>query len=220
MRRVAWLSMELPLFPLHLVLFPGRPLPLHIFEPRYRQMLQDCLERDRRFGVIAICAGSETGPDAEIFEIGTVAQIEAVDELPDGRSDIFTRGVERFRLLRLIPGTPYLKGEVELLEESPAVNNQPQATQLRKLLRCYLAGLGAPREVLERIPSNPSELAYLAAAAIQVEVPEQQRLLELDSTAHRLEAILRMVRRETGIMRHLGTVGSLRPPGPCGADLN
>lgn len=213
--------MELPLFPLHLVLFPGRPLPLHIFEPRYRQMLRDCLASDRRFGVLAIRAGSETGPDAEIFEIGTVAQIETVDEFPDGRSDVFTRGVQRFRLLRLVPGTPYLKGEVELLEEPPAVNNHGgQATQLRKLLRCYLAGLGAPRELLERIPSDPSELAYLAAAAIQVEIPEQQRLLELDSTAHRLEAILRMVRRETGLMRHLGTVGSLRPPGPCGADLN
>jgi uncharacterized protein len=213
--------MELPLFPLHLVLFPGRPLPLHIFEPRYRHMLRDCLAGDRRFGVLAIRAGCHTGPDAEVFEVGTVAEIEAVEEQPDGRSNIFTRGVQRFRLLHLVPGTPYLKGEVELLKEHSAADSaEIQARQLRKLLLCYLAGLGAPSELLKRIPNNPNKLAYLAAAAVQVEVPEQQRLLELDSTAHRLEASLRMVRRETSLMRHLGTVGSLRPPGPGGADLN
>lgn len=218
---LAWLSMELPLFPLHLVLFPGRPLPLHIFEPRYRCMLRDCLAGDRRFGVLAIRAGRAAGSDTEIFEVGTVAEIEAVEEQPDGRSDIFTRGVQRFRLLRLVPGTPYLKGDVELLEEHSAADGEGiQAKQLRELLLCYLAGLGAPRELLERVPNDPNELAYLAAAAVQVEIPEQQRLLELDSTACRLEATLRMVRRETGLMRHLGTVGSLRPPGPGGADLN
>jgi Lon protease-like protein len=213
--------MELPLFPLHLVLFPGRPLPLHIFEPRYRQMLRDCLNGDRRFGVLAIRAGCATGPDAEVFEIGTVAEIESVEQLPDGRSDIFTRGIQRFRLLRLVPGNPYLSGEVELLHEPPCADaDSVQAKQLRELLLCYLKCLGAPPELLERIPNDPNELAYLAASAVQVEIPEQQRLLELDSTTHRVEATLRMVRRETGLMRHLGTVGSLTPPGPCGAELN
>lgn len=213
--------MELPLFPLHLVLFPGRPLPLHIFEQRYRQMLRDCMAGDRHFGVIATQAGQQEGGDAEVFEVGTVAEIEAVEPLPDGRSDIFTRGVCRFRLLRLMPGTPYLKGEVELLDEPPCTAGDGiQAQQLRDLLLCYLEGLGAPRELLVRIPSDPNELAYLAAAAVQVEVPEQQHLLELDSTTRRLDTALRMVRRETGLMRHLGTVGSLRPHGPGGAELN
>ncbi|MGH8933223.1 MAG: LON peptidase substrate-binding domain-containing protein [Egibacteraceae bacterium] len=213
--------MELPLFPLHLVLFPGRPLPLHIFEPRYRQMLRDCLDGDRRFGVLAIRAGRETGHDTEVFDIGTVAEIEAVEQLPDGRSDVFARGVQRFRLHRLVPGTPYLKGQVELLDEPThrEVDNV-QAKQLRELLLCYLRGLGAPTELLERVPNDPNELAYLAGAAVQVEIPEQQKLLELGSTTARLEATLRLLRREAGLMRHLGTVGSLRPPGPCGADLN
>jgi Lon protease-like protein len=213
--------MQLPLFPLHLVLFPGRPLPLHIFEPRYRQMLRDCLEGDRRFGVVAIRAGREVGPDAEVFEVGTVTKIESVEQLPDGRSDVFTRGVQRFRLLGLVPGTPYLQGEVELLDE-PETSGEDciQAKQLRELLLCYLKGLGAPGELLERLPTDPNELAYLAGAAVQVEVPELQRLLELDSVGLRLEATLRMLRRETGLMRHLGTVGSLRPPGPGGVELN
>jgi Lon protease-like protein len=213
--------MELPLFPLHLVLFPGRPLPLHLFEPRYRQLLDDCMAGDQRFGVVAIRSGREAGGCAEVFDVGTVAEIEQVDELPDGRFDILTRGVRRFRLCELLDGKPYLRGEVELLSDGPVDNGDvDQARQLRELLVPYLAGLGAPEELLRHLPSGPDQLAYLAAAAVQVEVPDQQRLLELDSTATRIAATLEMLRRETGIMRHFGTVGSLRPPGPGGAELN
>ncbi|HVM00272.1 MAG TPA: LON peptidase substrate-binding domain-containing protein [Egibacteraceae bacterium] len=213
--------MELPLFPLHVVLFPGRPLPLHVFEPRYRTMLEDCLAADRRFGVVAIQAGKEVGGCAEIFEVGTVAQIESVTPLADGRSDILTRGVQRFRVQELVPGTPYLKARVELLAEGcAAASDRARAAQLRDLLVPYLAGLGAPDELLGRLPSDPDELAYLAAAALQTEVPDQQRLLELDSTGTRLAATLAMLRREASLMRHFGRVGSLRPAGPNGAQLN
>jgi uncharacterized protein len=213
--------MELPLFPLHLVLFPGRPLPLHLFEPRYRQMLRDCLAADGRFGVVAIRAGREVGAPAETFQVGTIAKIEHVDALDDGRYDILTRGVERFRILHALEGTPYARAEVELLTDGDPADADPgQAAALRQLLIPYLANLGAPEELLERLPTCPDKLAYLAASAVQVEVPEQQRLLELDSTDLRVAATLEMLRREAGIMRHLGTVGSLRPPGPGGAELN
>lgn len=213
--------MELPLFPLHLVLFPGRPLPLHLFEPRYRQLLADCLDADRRFGVVAIKAGREAGGCAEIFDVGTVAEIESVTPLPDGRSDIITRGVQRFRVRKVLEGRPYLHAEVELLDDDETgILDRRRAATLRALLVPYLACLGAPDELLERLPSEPNELAYLAAAALQTEVPEQQRLLELDSTGTRLATILRMLRREASLLRHLGTVGSLRPPGPNGAELN
>jgi Lon protease-like protein len=214
--------MELPLFPLHLVLFPGRQLPLHLFEQRYRQMLRDCRAGQNRFGVVAIRAGREAGQrDVDLFEVGTVAQIEQVEELADGRYNIVTRGTQRFRVLERLEGTPYLRAEVELLEDGPAGPEETaRARQLRELLLPYLASLGAPDELLERVPSEPNGLAYLAAAAAQVELPEQQRLLELDSTARRLTETLRMLRREAGLMRHFGTVGSLRPPGPGGADLN
>lgn len=214
--------MELPLFPLHVVLFPGRSLPLNLFEPRYRQMLADCLAADRRFGVVAIRAGcAEYDTSVEIFDVGTVAEIEHVTETPDGRFEIITRGVERFRVRDFVPGTPYLKALVELLPEPPTdVNDFDEARQLRELLAPYLSMLGAPDELLERLPQSPNALAYLAAAAIHVEVPEQQRLLELDSPRTRLAATLAMLRRETSFMRHFGTVGSLRPPGPNGAQLN
>lgn len=213
--------MELPLFPLHLVLFPGRPLPLHLFEQRYRVMLDDCMAGDRRFGVVAIKAGVAEDGCAEIFEVGTVAQIESVTPLGDGRSDIVTRGVQRFRVGEFVPGTPYLRARVTLLEESGKhPDDQAHAAQLRQLLAPYLAHLGAPDELLARLPSDPNELTYLAAAVLQTEVPEQQRLLELDSPGTRLQATLEMLRQESKLIRHFGTVGSLRPPGPNGAQLN
>lgn len=213
--------MRLPLFPLHVVLFPGRPLPLHLFEPRYRVMLADCLAADRRFGVVAIKAGREVGGDAEIFDVGTVAAIESVTELADGRCDIVTRGVQRFRVRGLLDGAPYLVGDVELLDEPPASTEDEQlASRLHELLVPYLADLGAPAELLDRLPAQPSALSWLAASAIQVEVPEQQRVLECESLTGRLVRVLQVLRREAALMRHLGTVASLRPPGPGGSELN
>lgn len=213
--------MELPLFPLHCVLFPGRPLALHVFEPRYRQMLADCLDGARRFGVVAIRSGQEVGTAAEIFDVGTVADIESVTTLPDGRSDVATRGLQRFRVSRLLDGTPYLRAQVELLADPPPdEEDRAIAAHLRELLVPYLAELGAPPELLACLPAQPDRLAYLAAAAVQVDLREQQQLLELDGTGTRLAVTLRLLRRETRIMRRLGTVGSLRPPGPGGVDLN
>ncbi len=172
--------------------------------------------------MVAIRAGRAEGDGAvDFFEVGTVARIEQIAELPDGRYDIVTRGTQRFRVVEQVCGWPYLRAEVELLEDGPAGPDETaRARQLRELLLPYLASLGAPDELLERVPSDPNGLAYRAAAAVQVEVPEQQRLLELESTGHRLEATLRMLRREAGLMKHFGTVGSLLPPGPGGADLN
>jgi uncharacterized protein len=213
--------MELPLFPLHTVLFPGRPLPLHVFEQRYRDMLRDCLESDRRFGVVAIRSGAEVGNGAELFDVGTIAEIERVEQLPDGRANIVTRGTQRFRIDGLVSGTPYLLAQAEpLADHAPALTDLDRAQALRNTLITYLGALGAPNEMLARIPTAPGPLAWLAAATLQVEVPEQQRLLELDDCTKRLELTLQMLRREAGIVRHFGTVGALRPAGPGGPDLN
>lgn len=215
------MGVELPLFPLRTVLFPGRPLPLHIFEPRYRQLLVDCLEGDRRFGVVAIRNGHEVGGEAEVFDVGTVAEIEDVRRFEDGRAEIATRGIERFRILALLGDDPYPRARVAPCVDQP-VNGAARepAGLLRHLLHPYLAGLGAPEELLTRLPERPEELAWLAASTVQVDLVEQQRLLELDSVPARLTETMRILRRESGIMRHLGTVGSLQPPGPGGHELN
>lgn len=212
--------MELPLFPLHVVLFPGRPLPLHIFESRYQRMIDDCLARDRRFGVVAIRSGHEVSDHAETFRVGTIAEIERIEQLDDGRLDILTRGVQRFHIEHQLEPSPYRRAEVSLLDEQPLEHLNGQADVLRNLLGPYLVGLGAPPELLRCLPTRCVELAWLAAAAVQVDTVEQQALLELDSPRDRIDHTLRLLRREHGLMRHLGSVGSLRPPGPNGADLN
>ncbi len=213
--------MELPLFPLHTVLFPGRPLPLHVFEQRYRDMLRDCLDRDRRFGVVAIKSGQESGGGADLFEVGTIAEIEHIEPLPDGRANIVTRGMQRFRIESLIPdGTAYLRAQTQPLDDIPPDDDGGRARAVRDLLMVYLEALGAPRQMLERIPTAPEALAWLAASTLQVELPELQQLLEMDNCNNRLELTLRVLRREASILRHFGTVASLRPAGPGGADLN
>jgi Lon protease-like protein len=214
--------MQVPLFPLHTVLFPGRPLPLHVFEPRYRDLLRDCMDGDRRFGVVAIRSGQEAGGDAEIFDVGTIAEIEHVEPLPDGRANIVTRGIDRFRIQTLLPGTPYLRAEAQPLDDVPPDDEDAgrRAGAVRRLLMLYLEALGAPRQMLDRIPTAPEALAWLAASTLQVELPELQQLLEMDSCSKRLELTLRVLRREANILRHFGTVASLRPAGPGGAELN
>ena len=213
--------MELALFPLHVVLFPGRLLPLHIFENRYRTMLADLLEGDRRFGVVAIRAGAEVGGDAEIHAVGTIARLDDVKALPDGRADVLARGERRFRVVRTLPGRPYARAEVEPLEdEEPGADAGALADEVRAALAPYLTGLGAPPELLDRLPADPRQLAYVAASSLQTEIPQQQRLLELDSVEARLSATLRLLRREQRISEAFGTVGSLRPSGPGGCELN
>src|SRR5690348_10316167 len=111
----------LPLFPLGAVLYPGMLLPLHIFEERYRQLVRDLLAQPepRRFGVIAIRKGRETGIDGvhSLYEVGCTANLRRVDEQDDGRFNLVTVGTGRFRLLDLDRSGPYLQGQVELLAD-------------------------------------------------------------------------------------------------------
>lgn len=212
---------ELPLFPLHVVLYPGRPLPIHVFEPRYREMLEECLATDRRFGVVAIRFGRAERGRADVHRVGTVAEILRVEQLDDGRSNIVTRGAERFRIARLLQDRSYLRAEVELLDEEPAnAGLAPLVATLRHDLEAYLQDIGAGPELSGRLPAKPAALAWLAACAAELQLSEQQQLLELDSRAERLRTTLRLLRREHSLMRRLGHITILRPQNPAGATLN
>lgn len=214
------MSTVLPLFPLHVVLFPGRPLPLHIFEPRYRRLLDDALQAERRFGVVAIRYGRAEYGDADVYRVGTIAEIVRVEQLDDGRSNIVTRGAERFRVRRLLRNGPYLRGEVDLLEEQePDAETAPFTVALRHHLQSYLSDLGAG-DPGSRLPARPDALAWLAAYAAELHLTEQQQLLEIDSVTERLQTILRLLRREHHLLRRLGHITVLRPQGPAGATLN
>ncbi|HMH92374.1 MAG TPA: LON peptidase substrate-binding domain-containing protein [Streptosporangiaceae bacterium] len=125
------MSEMLPLFPLGTVLYPGLLLPLHIFEERYRQLVRDLLADGEapRFGVVAIREGRETGVSgvSALYPVGCTAVLRQVQQYPDGRYDIVTVGVQRFRLLAVDESQPYLRGEVELLPEEAG---DPAAAQL------------------------------------------------------------------------------------------
>src|ERR1700757_2045534 len=137
----------LPLFPLGAVLYPGMLLPLHIFEERYRQLVRDLLDgaEPRRFGVIAIRKGRETGVDGvhSLYEIGCTAILRRVDQHEDGRFDIVTVGNPRFRPLTLAQPRPSLQGEVEMLADEPVAPAAagPAVRVIQAAFREYLDAL-------------------------------------------------------------------------------
>jgi uncharacterized protein len=200
----------LPLFPLGAVLYPGMLLPLHIFEERYRQLVRDLLARPepRQFGVIAIRKGRETGVDGvhSLYEIGCTATVRRVDQLEDGRFDLVTVGTQRFRLLALDQAMPYLQGEVELLAED-AVDQLAAAPAVRAVqvaFRAYLDALterGGATVRIEDLPAEPVLLSFVLAAAMVIDLPERQGLLNESDTVRRLNIEHAVLARETAMLR-------------------
>lgn len=179
---------ELPLFPLpEVVLFPGRPLPLHIFEFRYRMMMNTILESDRRFGVLMW-----DPVQGQPASIGCCAEILQYVRLPDDRLKMLTLGQQRFRVLEYVREKPYLVGLVEWIEDRPTDQNlQPLASDVDELLRdvVRLSAKLMDREIElpEDIPDLPIELSYWVASNLYGVASEQQALLEMLDTAARLE---------------------------------
>jgi uncharacterized protein len=206
------MSETLPLFPLGTVLFPGLLLPLHIFEERYRQLIRDLLERPepRRFGVIAIRQGRETGADGiqALHEVGCTATLRQVKELEDGRYDLVTVGTHRFRLAGVDDSRPYLQGQVDLLaEEAGEAAAVPQAVRMvRDAFRAYLAAL-AERGVTQisppELPEDPVTLSYLVGASMIIELGDRQALLAEPDAVHRLAAERALLSRELTMLRTL-----------------
>ena len=202
-----------PLFPLRTVLVPGLVLPLHIFEPRYRlmiSMLSDAPEDERGFGIVAMRPGcSESDGRAGIYEVGTMARITKVDELPDGRFDIVTVGARRFSIESLDDEMPYTRAEVRLHDEpigEPA-RTQKLARDAVRLLKSYrdvIAGWGVIRMAhIDNLPDDPVVLSYLVASAIVTDLPERQALLGIAGAEQRLETVCAVLRREIEVMAAL-----------------
>ncbi len=185
---------EIPLFPLpEVVLFPGRPLPLHIFEFRYRIMMNTILESDRRFGVLMW--DPFTGKAATV---GCCAEIIQLQRLPDDRLKMLTLGQQRFRLLDIVREKPYRVGLVEWIQDRPTDKDlRSLAADVEKLLRDVVRLSGKLTnqniELPEDMPSLPLELSYWVASNLYGVASEQQALLEMQDTAARLE-------RETEIL--------------------
>jgi len=191
------MTRELPIFPLPIVLFPGAPQPLHIFEPRYRQLLADCWAADRRFG-IAYVAG-ETGPGGEPVpspgDVGCVALIRSSQPLPDGRSDILTVGERRFVLLTWVASAhPYRLAQVEEFDDEPVDASEAGtlAGDVRAGFTRLARALGVLTEREEEeieLPADPQLLSFQVAAALELEPEAKRGLQALRNTTSRLRQL-------------------------------
>ena len=206
------MSEMLPLFPLGAVLYPGMLLPLHIFEERYRQLVRDLLDglEPRRFGVIAIRKGRETGLDgiSALYEVGCIATVRQVTEHEDGRFDLVTAGTQRFRLAGLDDSKPYLQAEVDLLPDDTGDDTAARlaAQAAQHAFRDYLSALacqGATQLSIPDLPDDPVMLSYLVAASMIIDLSGKQALLAQPDAAGRLAAERALLSRETTMLRSL-----------------
>jgi hypothetical protein len=191
-------------------------LPLHIFEPRYRRMVADLRElpegEPREFGVVAIRDGREIGPEAveSVYDVGCTARISALEAHEDGRYSLVTTGTQRFRLLDVDTTGPYLRGEVDFLEENAGPDAEALKTSSTALLLGYqraLAGLrGVRAGPIPELPDDPTVLSYLIAAAMVLDLRDKQRLLATPDTAARLKREQSLLRRETLLIKELRTL--------------
>jgi Lon protease-like protein len=199
--------LELALFPLNTVLFPGQVLPLHIFEERYRLMIRRCLAEDLPFGVVLLRHGREVGEAAEPHLVGTVARIIRSSLQPDGTMDIITVGQERFRIRHLIHDQPYLRGEVETLvtkeaSDSGTLTALSEAVRDRIATYIKLIAEAAGLQIqIDEMPAMPHQVGYLAAAAMQIDNREKQDLLAGASLEFVLTSEIRLLNRENALLR-------------------
>lgn len=190
---------DLPLFPLDTVLFPGMVLPLHIFEERYKLMVNRCLDEERPFGVLL--AGEGGDPRGTSYRVGTTTTIARVSRLDDGRMNIVTIGGERFRLLDIRRDGPYLVGTAQPWplggeRESEA---RAQVEPVRRQFRRYLDMLDEAeghKISINIVPTDPHALALLVAIALQVPKPQKQRLLEQATIPEMLASEQVILKRE------------------------
>lgn len=200
------MNRTLPLFPLDMVLFPGGVASLQIFEPRYREMLRDCMAGDRRFGIVLAKSGNETRSSAEPSRVGTVAHINEIGAPRQGAIPITVTGEARFRIIEESRVRPYLSAEVELLDDDASsmasdeiVLASQDATQ--RYLGTVLASQGVYKADPD-IPSDPLKLSYyMGMIATTASNRSLQQLLTPDQLSERLQAGIALLEEEADRIR-------------------
>ena len=174
---------RIPLFPLDVVLLPAMPLPLHIFEPRYKVMIRRCLDEKLEFGMVL-------ASDQSTAKVGCTAAIQRIiKEYPDGRMDILTQGRSAFRLAEVLEEKEYYEGSVEYLPDEPSEISAAKETELVELVeQCHVLLFGRPWD--EGEPSDPATLAYRMAARLPMELAHRQTLLEMRKEEERRRFLL------------------------------
>ncbi|MFZ1929059.1 MAG: LON peptidase substrate-binding domain-containing protein [Candidatus Sulfotelmatobacter sp.] len=171
----------IPLFPLDVVLLPSAPLPLHIFEPRYKEMIAECLAQNRVFGVVRAL---EQG----LAEVGCTAEIiTVVKEYPDGRLDLVAEGRNRFEIVAVNQDRTFLQGEVLMIEDEPGAPPQEDAARAAQLHSELLAVAGAKQDLSA---ADPALLSFYLAGSLPLDLDFKQKLLSLRSEADRLSLLI------------------------------
>jgi Lon protease-like protein len=193
---------DLPIFPLAVVLFPGVPLPLHIFEPRYRQMLTDIGVNNSLFGVSYFDATTATTEVPPVGHIGCVAEVSETQTLPDGRSNILTVGVIRYRIDEYVDrGDPYLVARVSFFEDKEEdeellrESSHEVAETFTRIARAVRTINDERASLPDISDTEPQRLSFLVAAAMEVDTDLKQELLEIRSTSDRLRRLRDMLAR-------------------------
>jgi ATP-dependent Lon protease len=175
---------DLGLFPLQLVVFPGERLPLHIFEPRYLELIAECRERDEEFGILL-------ADEADIHEVGTrAAVVEVLEQLPDGRLNIIVEGRERFQVTRLTTGRSFRTAAVEPFLDEPDPADPAAAANALRLLQALATAAGVEVDLPQ--PDSPT-LSFEVAARVELALDDEQELLELRSERVRLDRLAELL---------------------------
>jgi uncharacterized protein len=198
----------LPLFPLEVVLLPGTPLPLHIFEPRYKEMIRECLANNAPFGVVRAL-------DEGVAEVGCSAEIVSVTkEYPDGRMDLVAEGRKRFEVLELNRERSFLQAEVLLVPDEPGV---PAEEDKARAIQVHLEILSLAGAVQDLSAADPGALSFYLAGSLPLDLDFKQRLLAMRSESERilavatyLESILPNLRRASRVREKAGGNGHAR----------
>lgn len=198
---------DLPLFPLNLVLFPGQVQQLHIFEPRYREMINYCIDHNHPFGIVLIKESENVAGKTVPYNIGTAAQIKAVQRLDDGRMVITTLGTNRFYIDKLNYERSYLMADVRTY---PVSNGSTQkAAKMGQKLRPRVVeyvdkiALASNSQLsLKSLPDDPTSLAFLIAMALQINNVEKQKLLSMPTVPDILQRENYLLWREIALLQH------------------
>jgi Lon protease-like protein len=186
--------LDVPIFPLNAVLFPGGLLPLRVFEPRYMDMTRDCLKRDQPFGVCLIREGSEVGAPAVPEGVGCLAKILECDMQQQGILNIKTRGGQRFRILERRAGAQGLaSADIELIAPEPSAVVPEEFAACARLLEMVVADQGKPIFAEPHAFNDAAWVGYRLAEILPVPLAAKQRLLELDDSLARLSILQRFL---------------------------
>ena len=180
---------SIALFPLNIVLFPGGPLPLRIFETRYLDMVRSCMRGDQRFGVVLIREGGEVGP-AETFDVGTMARIIDFHQLSDGFLGLSCVGEQRFRIVGRSRQADGLNlAQIDWIAAEPTMAVPQHHAHLAELLKAVLPELGAVYSGIEMHLSDAAWVGHRLAEILPIAATEKQFCLELDDPIERLDVL-------------------------------